>query len=169
MRLVLQFKVKLLFNLSANMYTLVKKTKVTKTIELLSPLNECCDSEIRSHFHGLNVRGETGLRGNGYDIGNDHLGGRSSFSGVHRSNSIPSKPIGRKGSFGGSSTNTSHSFSSHGACGGLRKTYQHRFFDDDYLVTHTSSTSRCSSGARRHQSVTRRNEDNCSSDEFKNG
>lgn len=134
---------------------------MTKTIELISPLNDS-DSRQRSHFqeyHGLNVGGGGRASSTCSGGSNDRHNGRP-LVGVHRSNSSPSKPIGRKGSFCGSSTS---SFSNGVGGGSARRSYQQRhFFDDDYIVTYSSSTSH---GAK-HQTVTKRNEDN---DDFKTG
>lgn len=177
------------------MYTVVRKTKVTKTIELVSPLNDCYDGkdQRRSHFQefqhyhsGLSNTKGAGVSGStcssatecNNDQFNNGLKTIVSSSRVHRSNSSPTKPIGRKATFcgGGRSGISSSSFSNGASAegGGARRSYQQNFFDDDYIVTYTSSsssstTSRTSASAGRHQTVTKRNGDNGSNDdEFKN-
>lgn len=143
------------------MYTVVKKTKVTKTIELISSVDECTDEHgSTSSPHFLEFGYPLGSSANSVSstrsviVRNPLLG--NAIVGIHRSNSSPTKPIRRRGSSCG------------GSIGGARIYHRQHYFDDDYFVTYTSSSS-SSGGVARHQTVTKRNEDNSSNDDLKNG
>jgi len=127
------------------MYTVVKKTKVTKTIELISPTEECVGS---SHLHY-----NDGVNSSCSGCGRNNFG--RAVVGIHRSNSSPTKPSSRKGFSSASSGRSSHSHNSHG--NGSRGYH----FDDDYVVTYTSSST-------SHQTVTKRNENDSNNNDVKN-